>query len=110
MLEVFLDPFRLTLATAKMRCRGLDQLQLGARRCQFCCRLLEVGVGHFVGVQFGAVDGQVKHLNMLRVFSQPLLNRLAVVHPQGVQDEEHFLLLTCDLIAKAMESIRGTSR
>ena len=46
MLEVFLDPLRLTLYAAQLACGDLDQLHLGARRRQLRHRLLELCVGN----------------------------------------------------------------
>jgi hypothetical protein len=54
MLEVFLDPLRLTLHAAQVPYGGLDQLHFGAHRCQLRHCLFEVGVGHFVKIEFRA--------------------------------------------------------
>lgn len=76
MFEVFLDPRRLTLHAAQVPCGGLDQLPLGTSRGQFGDRLLEVGIDHFVGIEFGAVTGQIEHLIVLSVLGQPPLDGL----------------------------------
>jgi hypothetical protein len=72
MLEVFPDPLVLSLHAVPVACRGLDQLQLRAHRSQGSHRLLDVGVGDLVGVEFGAVAGQVvEHFDRIGVLSQP---------------------------------------
>ena len=92
MFEVLSDPLWLALHAAQMAGRGLDQLQLGACRSELGDGLLQVGVGHLVGVQLGAVAGQIEHLDVLLVGRQPGLDRLGVVHAPVVQDEEDLLL------------------
>ncbi len=87
MLEVALDPLGLPLDAAEVSGGGLDELQLGPRRSQFRDRLLEVGVGHLVGVELGAVTGQVEDLDLVLVLDQPVLHGLAVMHSQVVQDQ-----------------------
>jgi hypothetical protein len=51
MLEVFLDPFRLTLYAMQVPCGGLDQLHFGAHQRQLRYCLFEVGVDHFVEIE-----------------------------------------------------------
>ena len=43
-----------------------------------------------IGVQLGAVAGQVEHLDLFLVLLQPRLHRLGMVHFQVVQHQEHF--------------------
>ena len=54
---------------------GFDQLQFGPRRRQSRDGVLEVGVGHLVGVQLGAVAGQVEDFDVVPVLGQPSLQR-----------------------------------
>ena len=85
--EVALDAFGLALNAAKVPGRGLDQLQLRARRGELRDGLLEIGVGHLVRVELRAVARQVEHLDLVLVLGKPRLHGLAVVHPQVVQDQ-----------------------
>ena len=55
-----------------------------------CDGRLQVRIEHLIGVQLGAVAGQVEHLDMRLVLLQPRLHRLGVVHFQVVQYQEHF--------------------
>lgn len=95
MLKVAANTTGLFLNTAKMAGSCLDQLQLGARRSLLCHHLLDVGVGHFVRIEFWTVAGQVEHLDRICVPGKPCLNQLAVMHPKVVEDEEH--LFACPL-------------
>mgnify|MGYP007073623121 CR=1 FL=1 len=89
MFEVFSNPLWLTLHTAQMARCGLHQLQFGTRRCQLRDGLFDIGIGHLVGVEFWTVAGQVKNLDGVGVLGQPGLDRLGMVHPQVVQNQEY---------------------
>ena len=60
---------RLTLATI-------------VRLARDCC--LQVRIKHLIGVQFGAVTGQVEHLDVWLVLLQPRLHGLGVGHFQVI--------------------------
>lgn len=68
----------------------IEQLCLGAHGYLFAHGLFEVGVEALFGVEFRAVAGQVKKLDLVLVFFHPVFDRFAVMHPQIVEDEEHF--------------------
>jgi hypothetical protein len=72
MLEVAIDPFGLPLNAAQMRGGYLDELQLDPRRRQLRQCLLQVRVCHLVGVELGAVAGQVEDFDLVPVLGQPL--------------------------------------
>ena len=86
-LEVALDPFGLPLNAARVPGSGLHELQLGPRGRQLRDGLLQACIGHLVGVEFGAVAGQVEDFDLLPVLGPPCFDRLAVMHPQVVQDQ-----------------------
>lgn len=51
--------------------------------------LLERGIGHLNGIKLGGVARQVEDLDKFGVPGEPSLDRLAVVYPEVVQDQEH---------------------
>lgn len=57
MLEAALDALGLLLHSAEVPPSGLHKLQLRARRGQFRDGLLQVRIGHLVGVELGAAAG-----------------------------------------------------
>ena len=58
---------------------------------------------HLVGVEFGAVAGQVEDLDLVLVLGQPCLHRLAVVHPPVVQDQVDLVPRVLDEAAQEVE-------
>lgn len=96
MLEVFANPLRLALYAAQMACSGIDQLQLGARRCQLGHCLLDIPIGYLIWVEIRAVTGQIERLDLLGARNQPGLHRLAVMHAQVVQNQEPLFLAVLD--------------
>ncbi|MGF6292642.1 hypothetical protein QFZ98_004503 [Paraburkholderia youngii] len=92
MLEVSPDAFGLLLNDQIMVRGGLGQLQPGTRWRPAGDALLEVGVGHLVGIQLGAVAGQIEHLDPVAVPAQLGLHGLAVMDTQIVQDQEDLFL------------------
>lgn len=70
MLEITTDAHRRFLRVAQMTDRGLHELLLGARRRFGGDGLLEVGVGHLVGIELRAVAWQIEHRDVLCVFIQ----------------------------------------
>ncbi len=91
MLKVFANTFGGFLHTAQMTGSCFDQLQLGASRRCSRYRLLDIGVRHFVWVQFWTIARKIEHFDLIHVLCQPCLDGLAVVNPQVVQDQEDFL-------------------
>ena len=87
MLEVALDSFGLPLNAAEVSCGGLHELQLGTRRGQLRDGLLQLRVGHLVGVELGAVAGQVENLDLCLVLGQPGLHgpEPHAMHEQAVR-------------------------
>lgn len=83
-----------------MPCRCRYGLPLGACRSELRDRLLEISVGHFVGVELGAIAGQIEDLDLVLVLGEPSLYRLAMVHPQIVQDQVD--LAACAVRVKAV--------
>lgn len=55
MLEVLADPLGLALHATQMARSGPGQVQLGSGRRARGHTLLDVGVGHLVGIEFGAI-------------------------------------------------------
>jgi hypothetical protein len=64
MLEVALDAVGLALHAAEVPCRCLHKLQLRTRWRQLRDRLLQVCIGHLIGVEFEAVAGQVEDFDL----------------------------------------------
>ena len=50
---------------------------------------LQIVVQILVGIQFRRVRRQIEHLDLFFVFVEPGLDRLAVMDPQVVEDEDH---------------------
>ena len=65
--------------------------------------MLQARIETLVGIQVGAVARYVKHFHLLDVLGQPRLHRLAVVHAQVVQNQEH--LARASLISASKNSI-----
>ncbi len=59
--------------------RWRREVRLGACRHFAADDVFEIGMEAFLGMEFGAVAGQVGHLHLIRVFGQPLLHRFAVM-------------------------------
>ena len=74
-----------------MCCGDLLELVLGAYLHPRTQRMFEVGIEPFIRVEFGTVAGQVEHLDLLFVLSQPGLDGLAVMDAQVVQNQKHLL-------------------
>lgn len=70
--------------------------------------LLEVGVEPLVGVELGAVAGQVEDLDVLLVLGQPSLHGLAVVHAQVVQDQKDLLAPTPAIAHQRLQELDET--
>ena len=64
--------------------------------------VFEAGVQPFVRVQFRRVTGKVENLDLLAVFGQPLLDRLAVMHAQVIK---HLKYLASSLFDKCLQEI-----
>jgi hypothetical protein len=96
MKEVFAHTLGGFLNAAQVSRGSLDELQLGLGRRQFRDRLLDVSIGHLVGVELGAVAGQVEDFDLGRVGLKPSLHGAAVMHPQVVHDQEDLLLRVPD--------------
>ena len=58
--------------------------------------VVQVGIQAFIRVQLRAVTGQVEHLELLFMISQPVLHPARVIHLQIVQDQVHFTLCVLD--------------
>ena len=67
----------------------------------------QVRIEHLIGVELGAVAGQVEHLDRIAVLRQPGLDRLGVMHPQVVQDQKHLLALAFDQTTQEVDQERG---
>ena len=76
--------------------RGSFELVFGAHLHSRTQGVFEVRVEPIIRIELRAVAGQVKHLDLCLVLSQPRLDRLAMVHPQVVQDQKHLLARTLD--------------
>lgn len=110
MLEVALVPFGSSLDAAEALGRRLHKSQLGACRGQVRCDWFEFGIDHLVGIEFGAVDGQVEDLDPVLVFGQPELHRPAVVHSRVAQDHVDLAVRVFDRPAQEVDPDVGVER
>jgi hypothetical protein len=90
-LEVAADPVAMGADELHVIVGCGPELGLRADRHLRADGLLEIGVEPLVGVEFGALAGQVEDLDVLLVLGQPGLHGLAVMHAQVVQDQEDLL-------------------
>ena len=110
MLEVAFDPVGLSLDTSEVVGSGFDELQLGASRCELGDGLLEVGVGHFVGIEFGAVARQVEDFDGIGMPGQPGFDWLGVVNPEVVEDQVDLLVRVFDQPGQKVDEDVGVQR
>lgn len=90
--EVRFDPTWLFLDAAQSSDGVAGQGEFVSCRSDLGHVLLQVGIEQLVGVQFRRITGQVKDLDLVLMFLEPLLHRLRVMNPEIVQDEEDPLL------------------
>ncbi len=71
-------------------------------RCGLIAKLCLDGVVEvLVGVKFGAIGREVEKLNLSLVFGDPFLNLICVMHPEVIEDKEHFgVRITDDALQK----------
>ena len=78
---------RLFLKHPQMRNRLLLQLHPRPRRLALKHPSLEIVIQILIRVQLRAIRRQIENLNLLFVLLQPLLDRLAIMNSQIVQDQ-----------------------
>ena len=56
----------------------------------------QITIQVLIRIELGRVGGQVEHLDLLRVFFQPLVYQFAVMHSQIVDDQKHLAIYILD--------------
>jgi len=93
LFEVVFYPLGLFLNAAQRADRCSGQRDLGTGWRDLCHMLLEIGIEQLVRVQLWRITGQIEDLDLVGVLCQPLLNQLAMMHAQVIEDQNDLFLL-----------------
>lgn len=92
MLKISTDTFRIFLRTVQMPSSRFDQFPRRACRRLRRDGLLDVGVGHFIRIEFLAVTRKIERFDLVGVLRESFLYRLAMMSPRVVENQEDLLL------------------